>query len=137
MNCFSFADAEISPLVHARAMPADGELHIWCWTSSDVADDALTTLSADERALHSRFATPELRQRFLASHAGLRNILAGYFGAAARELAFQQTAAGKPYLSGTTLQFNLSHSADANLLAVAPAEVGVDIERVRSLTSLS
>jgi hypothetical protein len=38
---------------------------------------------------------------------------------------------GKPYLRGSDLRFNLSHSGDLRVLAVALEEVGVDVEVVR------
>ena len=76
------------------------------------------------------------RRRFVAAHAALRRILAGYTASHARELAFDRGPHGKPALvSGEgrphhRLEFNLSHSADLALVALARARpVGVDLER--------
>lgn len=38
---------------------------------------------------------------------------------------------GKPYFPGTDIHFNISHSGDYKVLAIADAPVGVDIERFR------
>ncbi|WP_442482239.1 4'-phosphopantetheinyl transferase family protein [Aeoliella sp. SH292] len=137
MNEYTFAQACATSLTHNQSPPIDGELHVWLWTASSVGDDSTTILNAEERDRCSRLATPELRRRFIASHAGLRQVLAGYLNGAANDLAFHQTPAGKPHLGDGTLRFNLSHSADVNLLAVATAEVGADIERARPVTSLA
>jgi phosphopantetheinyl transferase len=137
MNEYNFADALTSPLAHRQLPPVEGELHVWSWTLASESDDSILTLNMEERDRCSRFATPELRRRFIVSHAGLRQILAGYLNSAPSDLTFCQTPSGKPNLAEAPLRFNLSHSADANLLAVATAEVGADIERARPVTSLA
>lgn len=38
---------------------------------------------------------------------------------------------GKPYLQETDIHFNISHSGDLKILAIAETPVGVDIEKVR------
>ena len=38
---------------------------------------------------------------------------------------------GKPYFPGTDIHFNISHSGDFKVLAIAETPVGVDIEKVR------
>ena len=38
---------------------------------------------------------------------------------------------GKPYFPGTAILFNISHSGDLKILAIAETPVGVDIEKVR------
>lgn len=137
MSPLSLAEAELRPLTHCEAMPMEGELHLWYWTASSSHEQALELLDPSEKARYARFATPELKRCFLASHAGMRHILTAYLNTVAADITFLQTAAGKPYLAGTSLRFNLSHSADANLMAVATVEVGVDIERIRKVTSVA
>jgi 4'-phosphopantetheinyl transferase len=71
----------------------------------------------------------------------LRKILGSYLKAHPREIAFRYGKNGKPELlqphQSPTLHFNLAHSADLAVLAVASfGPVGVDIERVRPIGEL-
>jgi len=80
----------------------------------------------------ARFRFPELAARYLQSHGAVRAILARYTGA---PLEFALHEHGKPYLPlAPELRFNLSHSHEMALVAVArEIEVGVDVERLRPL----
>ena len=93
-------------------------------------------LSADERGRASRFRFARDRDRFVGARGLLREILALYLNASPGRLSFGYGAHGKPFLTGeerSTLRFNVSHSFDAMLLAIAHMrEVGVDVEGVRS-----
>jgi 4'-phosphopantetheinyl transferase len=63
------------------------------------------------------------------AHAALRDVLARYLRYAPAELVFAAGAHGKPFLPAFGLRFNLSHSHDVALIAVAQGrEVGVDVE---------
>jgi len=84
-----------------------------------------------ERARAAKFRLPELAERYLRSHAAMRDILARYTTA---PLEFALHEHGKPYLPlSPDLHFNLSHSHEMALLAVADHEVGVDIEKLRPM----
>lgn len=103
---------------------------------------ALETLSEGERARAARFHFAADRDRFVASHAAQRGILASYLGVEASSLVFGEGAQGKPFLNapahGRSLRFSLSHSGDLALLAVSSGrEVGVDVERVRPRADLA
>ena len=93
-------------------------------------------LSADERRRASRFRLARDRDRFIGARGLLREILALYLDASPGRLSFGYSAHGKPFLKGeghSTLRFNVSHSFDAMLLAIAHMrEVGVDVEGVRN-----
>ena len=101
-------------------------LDVWRFGYDDDVDASL--LSDDERRRADRFATPALRARFVAQRAIVRELLAPYLGVAPRDIAFSRGTRGKPFVDGA--HFNLSHSDDLALLAVAPFAVGVDVERV-------
>ena len=117
---------------------AAGEVHSWC-VSLDVSSDAYARLHAalawDERSRSARFRFERDRRRFVVARAALRDVLGRYLGTPADEIRFAYNAFGKPELSpefGSRLRFNLSHSADLALIAVAAdADVGVDLECVR------
>lgn len=87
-------------------------------------------LAADERARADRFATPQLRRRYVTARSTLRRLLSGYLSLDAREIVFAYGSHGKPCLASTpTLHFNVSHANDMAIYAIASGrEVGVDIE---------
>ncbi len=93
-------------------------------------------LCADERARAEHFRFQKNRERFVVTHGLVRTVLSDYLGCAPADLRFLRNASGKPRLDGartTDLRFNLSHSHDIALLAVAEGrEVGVDIEHARA-----
>jgi phosphopantetheinyl transferase len=106
-------------LSRPRPPALEGEVHVWRtarpeWESSD---DLLCT------------------------------VLAGYLGTDPAAVELRRGANGKPFLAGLwpgeepasgsmpRLHFNLSHSGDLALIAVAEREVGVDVERIRPLRS--
>jgi 4'-phosphopantetheinyl transferase len=91
-------------------------------------------LSADERERASRFHFARDRDRFVGARGLLREILALYLKASPGQLSFGYSAHGKPFLEEhNTLRFNVAHSFDAMLLAIAHMrEVGVDVEGVRN-----
>jgi 4'-phosphopantetheinyl transferase len=112
--------------------------------------DLWELLSDDERKRAGRLVQEHHRRRYVAAHAGLRRILAGYTARAAATLEFARGPQGKPALAAafprvaqgqsalptddrgslSGLEFNLSHSADLALVAVARERpVGVDLER--------
>ncbi|HYE31500.1 MAG TPA: 4'-phosphopantetheinyl transferase superfamily protein [Methylomirabilota bacterium] len=82
----------------------------------------------------ARFRSKKDQAHYICSHANVRRILAGYLGAVPKSLEFEIGPTGKPELEGKPLRFNLSHSGDVALLAVTrTAELGVDIEKVRTI----
>jgi 4'-phosphopantetheinyl transferase len=94
------------------------------------------TLSEAEKTRAARFVKASDRARFIGSHAGLRNILGNcYCDRPAGALEFEFNPHGKPRLRDfPQVNFNLSHSGDLALVAVAQGKgrVGVDVEEVRS-----
>jgi 4'-phosphopantetheinyl transferase len=93
-------------------------------------------LSSDESMRASRFHFLRDRERFIASRAVLRSILAAYLADDPRDLTFSYSKKEKPSLgpahadSGVT--FNISHSGGIALFAFAHRrEIGVDVEQVR------
>jgi 4'-phosphopantetheinyl transferase len=116
------------------------EVHIW---RIDLArqDDEIRrcrqVLSADEVERADRFYFERDRTRFTVARAAMREILSRYTGLAAMELRFSYGPKGKPELSAgmeqTGIRFNLSHSAELALLAVARGlQVGIDVEWIKA-----
>jgi 4'-phosphopantetheinyl transferase len=113
------------------------EVHVWAVSlhGSPDAFAALLTPKEQERAARFRFA--DHQRRFQIGHGALRAILGGYLDLDPRAVQFTQGPRGKPYLDGPGPFFNLSHSGKLALIAVARSEIGVDLEKVRHLESLS
>jgi 4'-phosphopantetheinyl transferase len=114
----------------------DGEVHLY-WASLDLDDpeieDLRHTLVAEEIRRAARFRVEAAARRFIGARAALRMILAESTGVAPADLEFRFGKHGKPHLADGGPYFNASDSGDIVVIALAPAEVGVDIELLRPL----
>lgn len=121
-----------------RTMPLKGEVHIWQWHVDEHFIDAsgVDSLANDEQSRYARLVTPQLRHRYLSAHSGLRRLLATYLQCPPQEVKYEVSAYGKPQLPDSPLHFNLSHSGDVVMVAVATDEVGIDVEQLRPVTSM-
>jgi len=121
-----------------RLIATSGEAAIWLadLDAAEAGDHALAVLSEDERARAARFVFDVHRRRFIACRAWLRQQLGERLTRAPHDLRFEYGPVGKPSLSGGALRFNVSHSDRYALLAVADAEIGVDIEQERPLSDM-
>jgi 4'-phosphopantetheinyl transferase len=91
-------------------------------------------LTREEAAREARILRPEGRERFAAARGLLREALGERIGIAPSAVPIGAGPNGKPRLDAAVgledLRFNLSHSGDWALIALAEGrEVGVDIER--------
>jgi 4'-phosphopantetheinyl transferase len=118
---------------------ARDEVHSWCVrldVPAEISAGLYATLTRDERNRSARLRFERDRQRFIVAHGVLRELLGRYLGTEPGQIRFVYSAFGKPALSpefGGRLKFNLSHSGDLALIAIAAnAEVGVDVEYIRS-----
>lgn len=86
-------------------------------------------LSSEEIEKANSFHFPEDCRRFIAAHYALRLILSDYSEQEPQNLKFATNDFGKPFLVDSDLKFNLSHSNELALVAVANGgEIGVDVE---------
>jgi 4'-phosphopantetheinyl transferase len=114
-------------------------VHLWLVpldVLTKLAPTLLSTLSADEQDRAQRFHFQRDRDRFTAARSTLRGLLGQYLGRPPASLHFDYGSAGKPSLQRSAaepdIRFNLSHSAEYALLAIALGrDVGVDIEHRR------
>ncbi|MFZ3259217.1 MAG: 4'-phosphopantetheinyl transferase superfamily protein [Candidatus Acidiferrales bacterium] len=102
---------------------------------SESPSELRRTLSAAEENRAQRFRSAVDKDRSIASHGILRTLLARYTLQQPEQLSFSDGPNGKPALTPGSndkdIQFNLAHSGDHALIAIASRrEVGVDIERV-------
>jgi 4'-phosphopantetheinyl transferase len=116
-------------------------VHVWrciTWRDAGSIPAARRILSADECEKAARFHFDADRIRFVLGRGMLRHVLAQWLQKRPEDLRFDYGAFGKPDLppddpGGKALQFNLSHSGDVILLAVAVGRaIGVDVEHMRT-----
>ncbi len=95
---------------------------------------ALEDLLDEEETARARLGLrPGMRRRFVIAHAAARIIIGEHVGRAPDTLRFERGRWGKPLVAGAGRpHFNLSHSGDLALLALAPRPVGVDVEEARA-----
>jgi len=118
-----------------KPLVSGDELHLW-FVALDVdgrvLDELDRELSADERETAGRFVYPRDRRRSTVARASLRRVLAGYLDVAPADVPLTRAESGKPELrEAAGVHFNLSHSGETAVIAVAHSPVGVDAERVR------
>jgi len=90
-------------------------------------------LSCDEHERAAKFFKPSDAERFIICRGLLRRILGDALNVDPASITFKHNGHGKPFLENTDLEFNVSHSRDRLLIAVAFGRaVGVDIEFRRS-----
>jgi 4'-phosphopantetheinyl transferase len=117
---------------------SNNDVHVWRATLSQPparVQELARILSGNERMRSERFRFKQDRRRFIVSHGILRLILGRYLDIEPSQLQFRYGPLGKPYLkegfADSDLRFNLAHSNDLALYAVAVGrEVGIDLERI-------
>jgi 4'-phosphopantetheinyl transferase len=122
-------------------LPPPGQIHLWSVALGGHANDVrhfISRLGPDEQIRAAGFHFPLHRNRWVVSRYAVRQILAGYVGSPPESLIFRVGEYGKPGLANVSgalgLHFNLAHSREQALLAVARHEVGIDIEYIDSET---
>ena len=108
------------------------DIHVWLFhvnTTAPAIKRFYPLLNAAEKERSERFVHFMHRKRFIAAHGFMRSVLALYTQQAAETLEFDKGEHGKPFLiHNTHLHFNLSHSQDIAMLAVATQDIGIDVE---------
>jgi len=136
--------------VHFRQLPtiqsprlATGEIHLWTLDLAAALDEAhlRRLLDAEEQARAARFRHAVAKRVFILTRGALRRLLGRYLETEPASLSFLLGSRGKPRLSGTEpergLVFNISHSADTALFALAlDRSLGVDIEAWRTVKDM-
>ena len=108
----------------------DRAVHLW---RVDLGGEPFPGIDAildpHERSRVARFAFDRDRNRYAHAHHALRVLLGAYLHERPERIAIASNRHGKPLLSGHSLGFNISHSADRGLIAISRlAEIGADVE---------
>lgn len=117
----------------------EGSVHLWripLDRDASATSAPLSLLADDEVRRYERFKPEAVKRRFALARGGMRVILGRYLSSTPGSLEFRYGEQGKPSLAPeqnpAKLRFNLTHSHDLAILAVASdREVGVDVEHLR------
>jgi len=113
------------------------EIHLWR-ASLDVSDQLTANLRAlldhNELRRADRFRVPDAARRFIAARAVLRTLLGRVTGTDPAAVEFEYGESGKPSVAGAP-HFNASDSGDTVVVAMASADIGVDVERLRPVSN--
>lgn len=112
--------------------PALGHVDLWLtdlskWSLTKASSDAKEDARSDHKQL--------VRDRRIHTQFFLRLLLGRYLDIPGKDLSFQKTPRGKPFIEDAPISFNLSHSREWLVVAVsAPSDLGVDLEVLRKIT---
>jgi len=116
------------------------DLHIWRYTLNEAdyrAEKTDPLLSEEEQGRCDAYLNEAEKVRYTCNHRFVRQVLSKYLGLPPAEIIFSHAARGKPYIKQSDLFFNYSYRANSGLLAISKqAEVGVDIEKIKTLQDL-
>lgn len=122
-------------------MNTESPIHIWSLRVPDHQPETelyRSYLTAQELDRAAKLIRPGDAEHFILCRGLLRKTLATALNRDPAELSFRCNEQGKPFVEGETLEFNLSHSRDRLLIALAPDRpVGVDLEFRRSGINMS
>ncbi|OKK19586.1 4-phosphopantetheinyl transferase [Streptomyces sp. CB00455] len=132
------------------APPSGTAVAAWCLdTSLDTVGghriaEAPLVLDAAEQDRAGKLLRAVDRQRYLASHLGLRALLGAYLGRAPQEVVLVREECpccggphGRPAVAGGALHFSLSHSGGVAYFAFSGVPVGVDVEEIPGAEALA
>lgn len=95
----------------------------------------MAVLTEDEQRRAERFRVEAARRRFVTARVMLRRLLGRRLGLPPQSLIVTIGSRGKPELENLPAapHFNLAHSGNLAVVAIASHEVGVDVEELRPL----
>ena len=107
-------------------------------TDADITlPGAYADLSGEERERAASFVFDRDRERFVRAHGYLRRKLGAAVRLGPKDVPLATQDGGKPFVDGHGVSFNLSHSGDHAVVAIAHGrEVGIDLETVERFDGL-
>lgn len=112
-------------------------IHIWSKNLKSFPSEIekiSTILSSEEIERANKFHFERDRNRFIIARGTLRKILSRYLNIEPKKLQFTYSERGKPYLTNTSILFNLSHSQDLALYGITKINlIGIDLEYIRPI----
>ena len=117
-------------MTHVDLVPSEAdEREAWTW------------LDGEERRRARRFRHTGARRRYVLCRASLRSLLCGALNCRNQQLALGASEHGKPFATVDGLQapiaFNVSHSGQHGLIALAPVDLWVLMSRNEPRNAIS
>lgn len=118
------------------------QIHLWFipLNISTQLENLYYMLSTEEREKAYNFYFELHKNKYIVRRAALRQILSKYCKVRPINIDFKYNHCGKPYLRRNrfNLQFNMSHSQDMAILAIAKKHsIGADIECIKPVNDLT
>ena len=99
--------------------------------SLEEVEYATSFLQKDDVKRALQFVLKKDQDRCILIQSLLKCLLGTLLNTSAKEISFQRNSFGKPYLLGTPVHFNLSHTDKKALLGIHPTRsIGVDLEEI-------
>lgn len=132
------------PLPPTNLPALDRAIHLWRTPingMSEAQQQALwDTLSTDEQQRAERFVRKADEQRFIVGRGVLRSLLSHYCHRPPADIQLTYNEYGKPMVSsppgGCALEFNLSHTENWVVYAIAQTPIGIDLEKIHTVAQL-
>lgn len=122
-------------------LASNGIIHIWLTSASqwkNNLNELASVLSQEEISRKVKLISQNRQEDYVISRGVLRSILAQYLEVAAENVPLKTYPNGKPYLPGSDLQFNISHSEDLFLYGfVLDVPIGVDLQQVYPISNIN
>jgi len=118
-----------------------GIIHLWHtplnpWLKE--IEELRAILSAEETSRMEQLVFQNRAEAYIVSRGVLRKILGRYLGMAPESIPIKTYSNGKPYLPGSKIHFNLSHSDGLFLYGLASGSpLGVDLQRVYPIANIN
>lgn len=90
-------------------------------------------MDSEKKASVLKMQSEHKRKLRIAADMLCRKGVSEFCGTAENEIAIGYTSAGKPYAKGLPVNFSISHSGDYAVCAVSDVEIGIDIEKKRTV----
>lgn len=107
----------------------DGNIHVWKFP---VLATEFTFLNPEEKLLADRFRFDGDRNRYAIGREALRILVSKYLSVKPMDLVIHSENGRKPFIGNpvTDIRFNISHSGDWVLIALAQRDLGIDVEKI-------
>ncbi len=126
---------------HDAALPQLDEVGVWSvpFDGTLCSLRLFALLTPDEQIRAERFRAVRAREEFVVTRGLLRRLLGECLAVKPQQVPIGYVGSGKPVLAESSLglHFNVTHTQDLGLIALARQPVGIDVERVRVVSDPS